>query len=134
MTRLRLADLDQAPEVVELPDGTETTVKRLDGVMAHLWHEFTSTPEQDRDPHILWQLGGRCLPDVDQEIVDGLTAAQVGAVIAVASGNVDRVLAALKNGIGAEVEASNTSSPATPSAPLSVSSPAAPDKPPAPSP
>lgn len=134
MTRLKLADLDQASEVVELPDGTEATVKRLDGVMAHLWHEFTSAPEEDRDPHILWQLGARCLPDVDQEVVDRLTAAQVGAVIAVASGNVDKVLAALKNGIGAEVEVPNSSSPATPSAPSSVSSPALPDAPPASSP
>jgi hypothetical protein len=134
MTRLRLADLDQAPEVVELPDGTEATVKRLDGVMAHLWHEYTSTPEQDRDPHILWRLGGLCLPDVDQEVVNKLTAAQVGAVIAVASGNVERVLGALKNGIGAEVEASNTSSPKTPSEPSSAPSPDPPDKPPESSP
>lgn len=134
MTRLRLADLDKALEVVELPDGTETKVKRLDGVMAHLWHEFTSTPEEDRDPHILWELGARCLPDVGQEVVDGLTAAQIGAVIAVASGNVDRVLAALKNGIGAEVETSNISSPATPPVPSSASSPAPPEGPPESSP
>jgi len=127
MTRLRLAELNRALDVVELPDGTEATVKRLDGVMAHLWHEFTSTPEQDRDPHILWELGGRCLPGVSQEIVDGLTAAQVGAVIAVASGNVERVLTALKNGIGDEVETSGTSSPSTPSEPSSASSPAPPD-------
>lgn len=134
MTRLRLADLNCAPDEVELPNGTVTEVRRLDGITAQLWHEFTSAKEEDRDPHILWEIGARCLPDVDQKIVDGLTAAEVGAVIAVASGNADKVLAALKNGIGAEVEASNTSSPATPSAPSSASSPAPPDKPPTPSP
>jgi len=124
---LRLADLDRAPEVVELPDGTEATVKRLDGVMAHLWHEYTSTPEKDRDPSILWRLGGLCLPGVDQEKVDSLTASQVGAVIAVASGNVDKVLADLKKGIEVEVETSNTSSPSTPSGPPSAPLPAPPD-------
>ncbi len=134
MTRLRLADLEKEPDEVELPDGTIATVKRLDGVTAHLWHEFTSTPEEDQDPHILWEIGARCLPDVDQEIVDELTAAEVGAVIAVASGNVEKVLAALKNGIGAEVETSSTLSPQTPSAPSSAPSPETPDAVPVPSP
>ena len=134
MTRLRLADLEKEPDEVELPDGTIATVKRLDGVTAHLWHEFTSTPEEDQDPHILWEIGARCLPDVDQEIVDELTAAEVGAVIAVASGNVEKVLAALKNGIGAEVETSSTLSPQTPSAPSSAPSPEILDAVPVPSP
>ncbi|KKM66925.1 hypothetical protein LCGC14_1476370 [marine sediment metagenome] len=134
MTRLRLADLEKEPDEVELPDGMFTTVKRLDGVTAHLWHEFTSTPEEDQDPHVLWVIGARCLPKVDQSIVDGLTAAQVGAVIAVASGNVDKVLAALKNGIGAEVETSSTLSPQTPSAPSSAPSPEILDAVPVPSP
>lgn len=134
MTRLRLADLNKAPVEIELPGGTVTTVKRLDGVTAQLWHEFTSTPEEDQDPHTLWLIGKCCLPNVEQEIVDELTAEQVAAVIAVASGNVERVLAALKNGSGAEVETSNTSSPETPSAPSSAPSPETPDAVPAPSP
>ena len=134
MTRLRLADLEKAADEVELFDGTIATVKRLDGVTAHLWHEFTSTPEEDQDPHILWVICARCLPDVDQKIVDELTAAEVGAVIAVASGNVEKVLAALKNGIGAEVEKSNTLSPETPSVPSSAPSPETLDATPVPSP
>ena len=134
MTRLRLADLEKELEEVELPNGTVTTVKRLDGVTAQLWHEFNSTPEEDKDPHILWVIGARCLPDVSQEIVDGLTAAEVAAVIAVATGNIDKVLAALKNGIGAEVETSSTLSPPTPPVLSSAPSPEIPDEQPALSP
>lgn len=132
--RVRLADLDREADVVELPDGTEAKVKRLDGVMAHMWSEFIATPENERDSTILWDLAGRCLPDVNQEDVDRLTASQAGAVITVASGNVDRVLEILKNGNGAEMQAPNTSSPETPSAQLSVPSPDPPDSLPEPLP
>ena len=134
MTRLRLADLDRALDEVELPDGTVTKVRRLDGFMAHLWHEYNSTPKDERDPYILWEIGARCLPEVKQEDVDGLTAADIAAIIAVASGNVDQVLATLKNGNGPEVETSNISRPVTPSAPSSVPLPELPDVPPASSP
>jgi len=130
VTRLRLADLDREAEVVELPDGTEVKVKRLDGVMAHMWSEFIAAPEGERDATILWDLAGRCLPDVSQDDVNNLTAGQAGAVIAVASGNVERVLELLKNVNGAEGQMPNSSSPGTPSAPSSASLPEKPDAPP----
>ena len=134
MTRLRLADLDREAEVVELPDGTEAKVKRLDGVMAHMWAEYKAASEDERDPTVLWDLAGRCLPDVNQEDVNRLTASQAGAVIIVASGNVERVLATLKNGTGAVLGAPQYSRPETPSAPSSVPSPDPQDDPPESSP
>jgi hypothetical protein len=123
--RIRLADLVAPAPEVELPDGTVHRVRRLDGVTASLWYDWQQTPTEARDPRILWQMAARCLPGATEEQVQSLTPEEAGAVIAVAAGNVDKVMAVLKNGLRLET-ASPASSPETPSAPSSSPSPETP--------
>lgn len=127
--RLRLVDMEAEPENVELPDGTVAKVKRLDGVVAGLWFDWTNSPNAERDPRILWQIAGLCLPGIDKEIVEGLSAPQAGAVIAVASGNVEKALAAIQGGMRVEDLPALACDPTIQSAPQSSPSLVPPDGP-----
>ena len=132
---VRLAELEADLPTVELPGGEEVTVRRLDGVAAGLWYEWSrAESDDDRDPRILWQVAARCLPSVAAEVVEGLTAPQAAAVIAVASGNVEKVLEALKGGMRVEDIPALACDPTIQSAPSSSPSPEPPAEPPGASP
>jgi predicted DNA-binding antitoxin AbrB/MazE fold protein len=119
--KIRLADLEKPLEDVELPDGTEHKVERFNGFTTELWSQWGEKSEEDRatDLQVLWDIAGRCIPTATDEQIKGLSVAQVVAVITVAAGNVEKVLAAAKNGdAGALIpETPATSSPETPSEP-----------------
>ncbi len=135
MTKIKLVELERPLEDVELPDGTEHKVERFNGFTADLWSQWGEKPEEVRqlDIQVLWEIASRCIPTASQEQIKGLTVSQVVAVITVAAGNVEKVLASAKNGdAGAPTpETPASSDPATPSAPPSSPSPAPPDAVPA---
>lgn len=114
MGLIRLAELESTPEEVELPNGSVYTVKRFDGFAADLW--ASASEDGTDDSALLYQLVRLSLPDASEEEVKSLTVTQAAAVVSVATGNVEKVLAALKNGTGVEAAVSADSAPTTPSA------------------
>lgn len=100
--RVRMADLVAELPIVELrpppgsPDGTmgrEVQAYPLDGACAQLRAEY----EESGDAEICWKIAARVLPDATDEEIARLSIAECQAVIEIASGKADELLAAIKS-------------------------------------
>jgi hypothetical protein len=92
MTRkapVRLSALFAEPEQVELRDGRVVDVAPIDGIGFDL---YESLKEETANLDLVWELTGRCLPSLTLEDVKQLRPAECAAVLAIATGQVDKVL------------------------------------------
>jgi len=112
MARLKLVDLAKPPEPVEFPDGSEHVVLSLNGFAADVYTEMANGGETD--VRALWRIAGLVVPSATEDQIKRLDASQVAAVLAVASGNVEKVLAEVKRTAGT-AEAPDPAAPSGPS-------------------
>lgn len=90
---VRLVDLDKPLESVVLPStGREVRVVPMNGAVAQLKAEL----ERTDDPAVLWQIAAELLPDADPGEIAKLTMPHVLAVIRIASGRADELLAEIE--------------------------------------
>jgi precorrin-4 methylase len=83
--------MDEALDQVVLPSGREVDVVPSNGAAAELLQEFDRT--KAKDPLLLWRAVHQMIPAATDEEVKQLTPKQCAAVIAIAGGKADRVIA-----------------------------------------
>lgn len=107
---VRLADLKKPlPPVVIPATGAERRVVKVNGAVAQLREEYAKS----EDPKLLWEIVGHLLPDATKDEVLSLDVEDCAAVIAIASGTADAILAEMEAENKAEREAGgNAKAPA----------------------
>lgn len=87
---ITLADLSTPLESVVLPStGREVPVYPMNGVVAQLRQRFQET----EDHALLWPIAAELVPDATPDEIAKLGMAHVMAIIAIASGRADQILA-----------------------------------------
>jgi len=86
-----LAALEEACPALQLPDGREVAIRQIDGIGMQLLQAA-----QEGDVALFWEAAARCLPDMAHDDVMKFTITQAVRVVEVASGQAERVLAAVE--------------------------------------
>ena len=86
-TVIALAALDEPCPSLQLPDGSETPIRQIDGVGMQLLQIA-----QNGDASVFWDVAVRCLPGLTDATVREFTLGQVRRVVEIACGAAERVL------------------------------------------
>ena len=86
-----LAALEEPCPSLQLADGREVAIRQIDGVGMQLLQTA-----QAGEVSLFWDVAARCLPELGKHEVDNLTITQAIRVVEIASGQAEKVLAAIE--------------------------------------
>lgn len=112
------------PVPVKLPSGREVNVVPIDGNTRLELKRLRETPDDQLTGDEMWALAARLMPDATSEEIEMLTAAQVGAVLRIASVGIEEAQRMIDEGKGADPAAGSAPSLPMPTGTPSPASPA----------
>lgn len=80
-----------SPNLTATLNNREVRVKPIDGKCYQLLARVSTSGNTNESVGTMYEVAARCLPDLEQDEIDGLTPAQVSAVVKLASEGVEAV-------------------------------------------